>query len=126
MCTALWDKVTLVLRVCVTGYLVNFVPYFFMERSLFLHHYLPSLIFQLVLAAAWFELLDEKYAIDGSPERQSSKQLLLYGLLGLGLAAIAYCFISLLPLSYGSGSLSALDVKKLKWRDSWHLIVHKT
>jgi len=33
------------------AYLVHFVPYFFYDRTLFLHHYLTAYVFKLMLAA---------------------------------------------------------------------------
>lgn len=40
------------------GYLAHFLPYFFVERTLFLHHYLPALVFKILLTAA---VLDHVY-----------------------------------------------------------------
>lgn len=90
-----------------------------MERSLFLHHYLPSLLFQIIVTAALTEFL-EYYAYGTARKRAA---FILFCLLLV--AVYGYCFVSLLSLSYGSGNLSAQDIKSLKWRDSWQLIIHK-
>lgn len=87
-----------------------------MERSLFLHQYLPSLVFKIILLAALLEFI-EVIAV-----RHRSVVRIVYLVL---LMAFAHCFLSLAPLSYGSGALSARDIERIKWRRSWHLIVHK-
>jgi dolichyl-phosphate-mannose-protein mannosyltransferase len=38
-------------EVLLTGYLVHYVPFFFYDRTLFLHHYLPAYLYKLMLAA---------------------------------------------------------------------------
>jgi dolichyl-phosphate-mannose-protein mannosyltransferase len=37
------------------GYLIHYLPYFFVERTLFLHHYLPAFVFKVLLTAAVIE-----------------------------------------------------------------------
>ncbi len=34
-----------------TGYLLHYLPYFFYDRTLFLHHYLPAYLYKIMLAA---------------------------------------------------------------------------
>lgn len=41
--------------VCVGGWLVNFVPFFLMEKTVFLYHYLPALCCLHVLGPALVE-----------------------------------------------------------------------
>merc|ERR1719173_268739 len=38
-------------EVLLTGYLLHYVPYFFFDRTLFLHHYLTAYIFKMMLAS---------------------------------------------------------------------------
>jgi len=40
------------------GYLVHYVPYLLMQRTLFLYHYLPALLFSILLLAACVQLID--------------------------------------------------------------------
>lgn len=34
---------------CAGGWAVNYLPFFLMEKTLFLYHYLPALTFQILL-----------------------------------------------------------------------------
>lgn len=34
---------------CAGGWAVNYLPFFMMEKTLFLYHYLPALTFQILL-----------------------------------------------------------------------------
>ena len=36
-------------EVLLTGYLIHYLPFFFYDRTLFLHHYLPAYHFKLML-----------------------------------------------------------------------------
>jgi len=40
------------------GYLVHYLPYMVMQRTLFLYHYLPALLFSILLLAASVQLVD--------------------------------------------------------------------
>lgn len=44
-----WSQWVLVGAVCVGGWAVNYLPFFMMEKTLFLYHYLPALTFEILL-----------------------------------------------------------------------------
>lgn len=122
---ATWEKFTLITRFCLIGYLINFLPYFFLERTLFLHHYLPALIFQhfslvsiIHFGANYFNILLKKINFRLSPN------LFIYSLITPLISVIIFSFIHLLPLSYGSGDLTLDQIQNMKWRKSWHFITH--
>lgn len=104
------------------GYAFHFVPYFFVEHTLFLHHYLPALAFQLLLTAAVVEhahyltrlLLAKPWA-----RRVFQAAVLVW------MAAVLAVFQAFLPLCYGTGPLSAQNVLDLKLRETWDFIIHK-
>lgn len=52
-------------EVLVVGYGLHYIPYFFTDRTLFLHHYLPALVFKILLCAAFIQHLANivKYVI---------------------------------------------------------------
>jgi dolichyl-phosphate-mannose-protein mannosyltransferase len=41
------------------------------------------------------------------------------------LCSIVYTFTRLSPLAYGVVPLTADQVRQLRWKDSWDLIIHK-
>lgn len=44
---------------CVGGWAVNYLPFFLMDKTLFLYHYLPALTFQILLLPAVLQHLSE-------------------------------------------------------------------
>lgn len=121
-----WAKYSTAMAVLVGGYVAHLAPFFLVEQQLFLHHYLPALCFKLLALAACYELIaDAIYDTIARPSWRRNWTLLHTSAGVVSLAFIAKCFVHLLPLSYGSGQLSAADIEQLKYRHDWHLIVHK-
>ena len=54
-----WQHYVFLGEVLVGGYLLHFLPYMSAERTLFLHHYLPAVVFKILVLAA---LLDHMVA----------------------------------------------------------------
>ncbi|XP_061749837.1 protein O-mannosyl-transferase 1 [Nerophis ophidion] len=113
---AAWEQYVCVGEVCVGGWLVNFLPFVLMDKSLFLYHYLPALVFLHLLTAA---LLEHVHTHLLSTARQR-------GVLQVCVCAMLVCvFLSyhlFCPLTYGSPELSANQLRALKWRDSWDIL----
>lgn len=57
-----WEKFVNIAYILLTGYLLHFLPFLFVERTLFLHHYLPAFIFKVLLTAA---TIDHMYYLIG-------------------------------------------------------------
>lgn len=104
------------------GYLLHFLPYFLCERTLFLHYYLPALLFKIILTAAVVSHLEVYITSTHHQQQRGHIVLALYAVL---VSAAAYTFLQFLPLSYGLRDLSAADILQLKWRKTWHLLIHK-
>ncbi|CAH1391622.1 unnamed protein product [Nezara viridula] len=102
-----------------SGYLLHFIPYFFVERTLFLHHYLPAFVFKVLLTAA---IVEHIYSL--LRYRKFLKKLYLL-LLILWICSIILVFKKFSVLCYGMTELSAEDVIKLRWSESWDFIIHK-
>lgn len=117
-----WNRYLLTGQVAAVGYLLHFLPYFLCERTLFLHYYLPALLFKIILIAAVTAHLEVVMSARGKLQQQKHIMLALYVAL---ISAAAYTFLQFLPLSYGLRDLSAADVLQLKWRKTWHLLIHK-
>lgn len=109
-----WNKYIQIGHFIAIGFLFHFLPYFLCERTLFLHHYLPALLFKIVLIGSMIE-----HASLFLPNHVIfvSKVLLI--------CMVVYTFLQFLPLSYGIQDLTAAEVNRLKWRKTWHLLIHK-
>lgn len=110
---------TNIMIVCGGGFVVNFLPYFFVERSLFLYFYLPCIVYKHLFLASLNQFLETWF---NSFTRLKVVITLIQALL---LTAFLYNFWTFLPLSYGSGNLSASEIEKLRWRSTWLFIIHK-
>lgn len=88
------------------GWLIHYFPYFLMSRQLFLHHYLPSLYFGILLIGQFVE-----YQI-------SKRKVLGYLTMTLITITSLYCFISFYPLIYGT-PWTIKDCNHAKWFSGW-------
>merc|ERR1712088_620651 len=84
-------------EVLLTGFLLHYLPFFFSDRA--------SLLSRVIGAR---------------PLR-----LLCTGVTLAWLAAVVYVFHKFSVLSYAHTALSANDVRDLRWKDTWDLIIHK-
>ncbi|XP_018024588.1 protein O-mannosyltransferase 1 [Hyalella azteca] len=117
-----WDNFCNLGQVLGGGYLVHYLPYFLVDRTLFLHHYMPAYIYKLCLLAA---VVEHVHYFLRHVLKQKILSYAFLALVGAWLAAILYVFSVFLPLTYGHVALTANQVDELTWRDSWDLIVHK-
>lgn len=109
------------------GYLMHFLPYFFVERTLFLHNYLPALVFKIMLLCFVIEHL-------GDVVKQifnSQKINFVFNLAVIvWLLIVLYVFKRFSVLTYGlleieNRPISADDIIALRWKDTWDFIIHK-
>lgn len=118
-----WDKFQLIGEVFFLGYLFHYLPYYFVERTLFLHHYLPAFAFKTLLFAATFEhiytVLNNVIKI-----RVLANLLVLFSLSIV--FGVIYIFKKFSVFSYGNVALSTNDILALRWKDTWDFIVHKS
>ncbi|XP_071821442.1 protein O-mannosyl-transferase 1-like isoform X2 [Apostichopus japonicus] len=112
-----WTRLILSAVLLVGGWVFNLVPYMLMERTLFLHHYLPGLLHLLILLPVTVEMMYRYVLFRSSIQRNVMTAVLLVWLTSVFLA-----FVRLLPLSYGHTSLTEEDIKSLQWRESWGFI----
>ena len=112
ICTALLGEVLLM------GYLFHYVPFFFYDRTLFVHHYLPAYLYKIMLTSA---LISHLYEITSS----KYVQLLACLALSLWLGVSVRIFYQFSTLSFGQYPLTSDEVKALRWKDTWDLIIHK-
>jgi len=83
-----------------TGYALNFVPFAFIKRPMYLYHYFFALIFSVMLAAVGAGALAGWTGGDDAPGFgfRASRSRALYAA-ALGLAAVAFLYFA--PMSYG-------------------------
>ncbi|KAJ8920574.1 hypothetical protein NQ315_004713 [Exocentrus adspersus] len=117
-----WNQFQLIGEVFLAGYLFHYLPYFFIERTLFLHHYLPAFAFKTLLLAATLEHL---YMVLNNVLKLRSVACFFILACLVWLAAIIVVFTKFSVLSYGTTVLSTNDVINLRWKDTWDFIVHK-
>ena len=105
-----------------TGYFAHYIPYFFYDRTLFLHHYLPAYIFKLMLSGYFISHMSyllRKLTSIKVVHLAFSAALLVWAV------GVVYVFQKFSVLSYAHQALSAAEVRDLRWKDTWDLIIHK-
>uniref|UniRef100_A0A2P2I4Q6 Protein O-mannosyltransferase 1 n=1 Tax=Hirondellea gigas TaxID=1518452 RepID=A0A2P2I4Q6_9CRUS len=105
-----------------TGYLIHYLPYFLVDRTLFLHHYMPAYVFKVCLLSV---VVDHLHYFIRTVLKQKILSWLYLCLVGVWLLGVLYVFSVFMPVTYGNVALTAQQVEDLTWRDSWTLIVHK-
>lgn len=93
------------------GYLLNYIPFAFIERPMFLYHYLFALLFAILILITEIELLlkwiDDKYG-----EKVANR---IYKTI---IAVVVIGFLYFVPFTYGNAMLPA-DISGHQWLNSW-------
>ncbi|XP_066257536.1 protein O-mannosyltransferase 1 [Euwallacea similis] len=118
-----WQKFQLIGEVFFLGYLLHYLPYFFVERTLFLHHYLSAFVFKALLFAATIEHVH--YVLENVLKARMLAKGVVLASLGMVLVVI-YVFKKFSVFSYGNVALNTGDILGLRWKDTWDFIVHKS
>ncbi|KAM5331671.1 protein O-mannosyl-transferase 1 isoform 1-T5 [Glossophaga mutica] len=114
-----WLRWGLAGALCAGGWAVNYLPFFLMEKTLFLYHYLPALAFQILLIPVVLQHVGEHLC---RSELQSS----LFGALVVAWYSAACCVFTMLrPLTYGDTPLSPSELQALRWKESWDILIRK-
>lgn len=116
-----WTQFVSVGEVCLVGYLFHFIPYFFMERTLFLHHYLPAFIYKTLLLAAVIEHI-YRFILTKTYKGLAYCFVIL---VCIWLGYVVHTFYKFSVLNYGIKDLSEGDLVNLRWRDTWDFILHR-
>lgn len=115
-----WSNFVFVGEILVGGYLLHYLPFFLTDRTLFLHSYLPCVIYKILVMAA---LTDHLYSL--SKRISYIPSLLTIFVLGL-VTCVVWAFYRLSPFTYGSISLRTEEILGLMWRDTWDFLIHAT
>ncbi|KAJ2304982.1 Protein O-mannosyltransferase 2, partial [Coemansia sp. RSA 2706] len=92
------------------GWVLHYVPFYFMGRVLYLHHYLPALYFALLLAAHELDTLTGTCTV-------RTRRLLTILIITVA-AAVFWIFRK---CTYGWKQNSAFDLAHLQWLGSWDI-----
>ncbi|XP_071487329.1 protein O-mannosyl-transferase 1-like [Diadema antillarum] len=111
------------MRLLLTGalfvaWLLNYLPYFAMDRTLFLHHYLPALLCKILLLASLTEIVYMHVL------RSAAQRSIFLSLLAVWLTSVLLTFKAFLPLCYGTRALSEEEIEELRWNEDWGFLVH--
>nr|XP_022326265.1 protein O-mannosyl-transferase 1-like [Crassostrea virginica] len=113
-----WNHFVFLGELLVGGYLLHYLPFFLTERTLFLHSYLPCVIYKILALAA---LTDHLYYL--SNRFSYIPTMLTAFVLGL-VTCMVWAFYKLSPFTYGGTSLRAEEILALMWRDTWDFLIH--
>lgn len=93
----------------IVGYLSQYLPWFFVKRTVFIYHYFPSVPFVAVILGYSFHRIVKKY-----PKLKNA--VYVYTLCAIGL------FILFYPVLAGKAISPEFADRWLKWFDSWVLL----
>ncbi|XP_053600011.1 protein O-mannosyltransferase 1 [Plodia interpunctella] len=104
------------------GYWLHYLPYFFMDRTLFLHHYLPAYVFKILLLAF---VIDHIYNLLHLREKTLKLVPVFILCVVIWLAYVVLTFKKFSVLNYGNVDMTENDLINLRWKDTWDFILHK-
>ncbi len=91
------------------GYMSQYLPWFFVSRTVFIYHYFPSVSFITVMLGYSFYRIVKKHP-------GMKKAVYIYALLAIGL------FILFYPVLSGKAISPQFAIRWLKWFNSWVLL----
>ncbi|CAG9854967.1 unnamed protein product [Phyllotreta striolata] len=118
-----WSQFQKTGEIFLTGYLIHYLPYFFVDRTLFLHNYLPAYAFKTLLLVATLEHIYT--AVSSYLFNYKYLRTFVLVLIVCWLGYVVFVFKTFLVLSYGTTDLTTDDIINLRWKDTWDFIVHK-
>ncbi|XP_038054407.1 protein O-mannosyl-transferase 1-like [Patiria miniata] len=114
-----WNRLVLTSVIFLGGWALNYLPYFLMERTLFLHHYLPALLCKIMLLAAtceWIHILIL---------RTSAQRSIFTALVVVFFSSVLAAWHNLMPFTYGHTALTAEEIVSTKWMDTWAFLIQR-
>ncbi|KAK3605873.1 hypothetical protein CHS0354_017778 [Potamilus streckersoni] len=113
-----WHQFVFIGDLLVIGYLLHYLPFFLTDSTLFLHNYLPCVIFKVLALASVIDHLD--IILYRVPH---GSVIVRYTILALLMTA-SWTFYRLSVFTYGNVDLTAEQITSLAWRESWDFLVH--
>ncbi|XP_013362067.1 PREDICTED: protein O-mannosyl-transferase 1 isoform X3 [Chinchilla lanigera] len=116
----MWLRWALAGTLCAGGWALNYLPFFLMEKTLFLYHYLPALTFQLLLLPPVLQHVSDHLC------RTRLQRSVFSALVIAWYSAACHVSNMLRPLTYGDRALSPGELLALRWKDSWDILIRKS
>ncbi|XP_075434832.1 protein O-mannosyl-transferase 1 isoform X3 [Ascaphus truei] len=114
-----WRALQLTGTVCLGGWAVNYLPFFLMEKTLFLYHYLPALTCQILLLPPLLEHTHQHLLRSEALQNTFSALLVAW----MSCVFLTYCRLS--ALTYGDPPLNPEELRALRWKESWDILIRK-
>ncbi|XP_062372137.1 protein O-mannosyl-transferase 1 [Sardina pilchardus] len=116
---ASWAQMVQAGAVCAGGWAVNYLPFFTMEKTLFLYHYLPALTFQIFLVPIVLEHIHSHIL------RSPSQRWAFGGVVLAVLSAVFLAYHTISPFTYGHVEMTSDQLAMLRWKESWDILLRK-
>ncbi|XP_061459847.1 protein O-mannosyl-transferase 1 isoform X1 [Rhineura floridana] len=104
---------------CVGGWAVNYLPFFLMEKTLFLYHYLPALAFQILLIPIVLQHTNDYLCRSKLSKSMHSAFVVAW------FSSVYLTYHTFRPLTYGKPPLTKAQLQDLRWKDSWDILISK-
>ncbi|KAF4789178.1 Protein O-mannosyl-transferase 1 [Turdus rufiventris] len=105
--------------ICAGGWAVNYLPFFLMEKTLFLYHYLPAVTFQILLIPVVLQHLGDHLC------RSVLLKSMLSALIVAWFSSVYFVYCTFSPVTYGQPALSPTELRALRWKDTWNILIRK-
>ncbi|XP_060106963.1 protein O-mannosyl-transferase 1 isoform X2 [Heteronotia binoei] len=104
---------------CVGGWAANYLPFFLMEKTLFLYHYLPAVTFQILLIPVFLQHMSDHLCRSKLSKSMHSAFVVAW------FSSVYLTYHTFRPLIYGEPPLSKAELQNLRWKDSWDILIRK-
>lgn len=118
----LWKQFCSIGEVFFVGYIFHYLPFFFFDKTLFVHHYLPAFTFKILLLAG---VMEHIYVVVKDVLKFKKISFFCIVFQVIWMFYIMGVFSKFSVLSYGTTELTTKDILDLRWKDTWDFIVHK-
>ncbi|XP_069093187.1 protein O-mannosyl-transferase 1 isoform X1 [Pleurodeles waltl] len=114
-----WQTWTVAGALLLGGWVVNYLPFFLMEKTLFLYHYLPAYTFQVILLPI---VLQHTYDhLLSTPALKTAFCCVVTA----WFSSVYMVYQTFSPLTYGQPALPASELGALRWKESWDILIRK-